>query len=426
MSTVVEALDEPGIVASENATAVVWKLAWPAVVLNSLQVVNQLLDRGFIGHLSTDALTAHGGAINVMFLMFSLAVAVATGATALVSRAFGAQSPSEYRLASRQSIRIAIFCGFLMAGVTAASASIVAHTVLPANDPDAIHLMTRFVLVYSTSLPAIYVIQTLAGSLRGIGDTKSPMFISGFQILIHMTLNCLLVFPTHKVGMFGGLVNFTLPGAGMGLIGAGTALSVSAWVSAIIYLSFVSKTPLGNLWGLHLPQVQWVVRILRIALPAALMATLRVLSLTTFTIVLAMVPNGSIAIGAMSTAFAIEAVMNMPSFGLSAAAGALVGQSLGMKRPDRAEKLGWIAAHHGALVTLSLAGPIYLLSPTIARILLGDKPDMIVQTITLLRYLCVTEVLFAYAMIVIGAMQGAGDTVRPMWISIFSLWGLRA
>jgi Na+-driven multidrug efflux pump len=73
-----------------------------------------------------------------------------------------------------------------------------------------------------------------------------------------------------------------------------------------------------------------------------------------------------------------------------------------------------------------LAGPIYLLSPTIARILLGDKPDMIVQTITLLRYLCVTEVLFAYAMIVIGAMQGAGDTVRPMWISIFSLWGLRA
>jgi Na+-driven multidrug efflux pump len=156
------------------------------------------------------------------------------------------------------------------------------------------------------------------------------------------------------------------------------------------------------------------------------MATLRVLSLTTFTIVLAMVPNGSIAIGAMSTAFAIEAVMNMPSFGLSAAAGALVGQSLGMKRPDRAEKLGWIAAHHGALVTLSLAGPIYLLSPTIARILLGDKPDMIVQTITLLRYLCVTEVLFAYAMIVIGAMQGAGDTVRPMWISIFSLWGLRA
>jgi len=426
VSTIVEALDEPGIVASENATAVVWKLAWPAVVLNSLQVVNQLLDRGFIGHLTnTDALTAHGGAINVMFLMFSLAVAVSTGATALVSRAYGAGNPSEYRLASRQCIRIAIIGGFLIAGFTGLIASFVARTVLPAHDHDAIHLMTRFVLVYATSLPAIYVIQTLAGSLRGIGDTKSPMYISGFQILVHMTLNCLLVFPTHKVGLLGGLINFTLPGADMGLIGAGTALSVSAWMSGIIYLFFVARTPLGSLWGFHLPEFHWVVRILRIALPAALMATLRVLSLTVFTIVLAMVPDGSTAIGAMSTGFAIESVMFMPSFGLSVAAGALVGQSLGMQRPDRAEKLGWIASHYGALVTLSLAGPIFLLAPTIAGALLGDKPAMIAQTITLLRYLCVTETLFAYAMVVFGAMQGAGDTVRPMWVSLFALWGVR-
>ncbi|MDR3692536.1 MAG: MATE family efflux transporter [Fimbriimonas sp.] len=425
MSVVVEELDEPAIEARENSTSVVWKLAWPAVVLNSLQVVNQLLDRGFIGHLNSDAITAHGGAINVMFLMFSLAVAVATGATALVSRAFGAGTPSEYRLASRQSIRIAMIGGFLMAGVASLGSSFVAHTILPSDDPGAIDLMRRFVLVYSTSLPAIYVIQTLAGSLRGIGDTKSPMFISGVQILIHMTLNCLLVFPTHQVSIFGGLFRFMLPGANLGLIGAGTALSISAWISAIGYLSFVSRTPLGNLWGFHLPEWHWIVRILRIALPAALMATLRVLSLTTFTIVLAMVPNGSTAIGSMSTAFAIESIMNMPPFGLSAAAGALVGQSLGMRRPDRAERLGWTAANHGAIVTLALAGPIYLMAPTIAGWLLGNKPEMIAETITLLRYLCLTEVFFSYAMIVIGAMQGAGDTVRPMWITIFTLWGVR-
>ena len=425
MSTIVESTDELGTAASENAHSVVWKLAWPAVVLNSLQVVNQLLDRGFIGHLNTDALTAHGGAINVMFLMFSLAVAVATGATALVSRAFGADNPTEYRLASRQSIRVAIIGGFLMAAITAWSATSVSHIVLPADDPGAIHLMTRFVMVYATCIPPIYVIQTLAGSLRGIGDTKSPMYISGFQILIHMVLNSVLIFPSHKVAMFGGLLNVTLPGADMGLIGACTALSVSAWISAIIYLCFVAKTPLGSLWGFHLPELQWVTRILRIAIPAAMMATLRVLSLTVFTIVLAMVPHGSTAIGAMSTGFAIESVMFMPSFGLSVAAGALVGQSLGMKRPERAERLGWIASHHGALVTFSLAVPIFVFAPNIASVLLGDKPEMVAQTITLLRYLCATETLFAYAMIVFGAMQGAGDTIRPMWISIFALWGVR-
>lgn len=425
MPTAVEAIDEAGFATSENATSVVWRLAWPAVALNSLQVINQLLDRGFIGHLDNSALTAHGGAINVMFMMFSLAMAVATGATALVSRAFGAGNPTEYRLASRQSIRIAIFTGFVMAAITAGSASFMAHVVLPSNDLPAIHLMTRFVIVYATCLPAIYIIQTLAGSLRGIGDTKSPMYISGLQILIHMTLNCLLIFPTHKVNLFGGLATFTLPGADMGLIGAGTSLSVSACVSAIIYMFFVKRTPLGSLWGLQLPELHWIKRILRIALPAALMATLRVLSLTVFTIILAMVPNASVAIGAMSTAFAIESVMFMPSFGLSVAAGALVGQSLGMRRPDRAEKLGWIASNHGAVVTLSLAIPIYLAAPFIASSLLGGKADMVAEAVRLLRYLCMTEALFAYGMVIFGAMQGAGDTVRPMWVSIFSLWGVR-
>jgi len=251
------------------------------------------------------------------------------------------------------------------------------------------------------------------------------MFISGLQILTHIAFNCFLIFPTHRVQPFGGLFSFILPGADLGLVGAVTSLSISSWGSAIVYLCFVKRTPLGSLWGLHLPEWSWVVRILRIALPAALQATLRVLSLTAFTIILAMVPNASTAIGAMSTAFGIEGLMIMPSFGLSVAAGALVGQSLGMKRPDRAERLGWIAANHGAMVTLALAILVFFTAPSIAHIMLGDKPAMIAEAVTLLRYMCATEMLFAYAMVVIGAMQGAGDTVRPMWITIIALWGIR-
>jgi Na+-driven multidrug efflux pump len=86
VDTAIDVTLEPDA-ASEHPVRVVWALAWPAVALNSLQVVNTLLDRGFIGHLPAAALTAHGGATNIMFMMFSLAVAVSTGATALVSRA---------------------------------------------------------------------------------------------------------------------------------------------------------------------------------------------------------------------------------------------------------------------------------------------------------------------------------------------------
>ena len=409
----------PVVPANENAARVVWALAWPAVALNSLQVVNSLLDRGFIGHLTEAALTAHGCAMNVMFLMFSLAMALATGATALVARAFGAGDAGEYRMAARQALRIAIIGGFLVAAITAISARTVAHALIPADDEAAMIEMARFVLAYAVGLPAIWVVQILAGSLRGIGDTKSPMVISGVQILMHILLNFVLIFPTRQ---FAGI---TIPGAHLGLVGAGLALSSSAWLASIAYILYAVKTPLGALFSFALPDWGWVVRILRVAIPAATMALLRVFSLTAFTLVLKVIPNGSIAIGSMSSGFAIESVMFMPAFGLSMAAGALVGQSLGMKKPERAERLAWTAAHHGALVTLCLCIPIYFGAQFIAQTLLGDKVQMIAQAVLLLRYLCVTEVFFAYAMVMLGAMQGAGDTKAPMWITAICLWGVR-
>lgn len=413
-----EFIESPGV-QEPSLTKVVWALAWPAVALNSLQVVNTLLDRAFIGHLPASAMTAQGGAINVMFLMFSLSAALGTAATALVSRAFGAQEPTEVRIASRQSLAITVMTGLLLGLLTIGIAAFASRAVLPSRDPDAIRMMTGFLMIYGLGLPGIYVVQTLAGSLRGIGDTKSPMVISGIQILLHMSLNMLLVFPTRQIG------GLTIPGAGWGLNGAATALAGSSLLSGIGYMAYAGQTPLGQVWRMRLPSPEWVARILKIAIPAATMAFLRVLSLTAFTLVLKNVSDASAAIAAMSIGFGLESILFMPAFGLAMAAAALIGQNLGARRPDRAEKLGWIACHHGALVTMTLALALYFAAPPIAIAMLDGKMDIVAEAVFLVRALCATEFLFAYAMVAVGAMQGAGDTVRPMWISIICMWGMR-
>jgi len=404
---------------SENPIRVVWALAWPAVALNSLQVLNTLLDRFFIGHLEPSALTAQAASQNVMFLMFSIAAAIGTAATAIVSRSFGAKDVAGYRIGARESASVTTIAGFVLAGATALIAPIASHILLPANDSRSMHLMTGYLTGYAAGLPAIFVIQTLAGSLRGIGDTKSPMYISGLQILMHVSLNFLLIFPARNIG------GIRVPGANLGLVGASTALSISSWVAALIYLGFTGRTPLGRLWKMAVPTLEWFARIMRIALPAATMMVLRVFSGVAFTVVLARVPDASAAIAAMGVGFAIEGIMYMPSFGLQVAASALVGQSLGMRQPDRAERLGWIAAHHAALVTLALAVPLIAWAGPITWLIVGGKQDIARESALLLRLLCSTEVMFAYSMVLIGAMQGAGDTVKPMWISVFSMWGLR-
>lgn len=390
----------------EKPTVVVWALAWPAVALNSLQVINTLLDRFFLRELSESAYTGHGAAINTMFLMFSIGIAIATGATAIVSRAFGAGNIAEYRMACNQSVRVALFAGLLGAVFTWSTNGLIAGLLLPAEDLAAQREMKSFIAMYALGLPALFLVHTLAGCLRGVGDTKSPMWISGFQILLHIALNYVLI-------------------PRFGLAGAAMSLSGSAFLAAAVYTAYMPRTPLGGIHGLHLPRREWVQRVMNVATPAAVMSCLRVFSLTAFTLILKDVPDSSTAIAAMSIGFAIESVLFMPSFGLSMAAGALVGQSLGMNRADRAERLAWTAGHHGGFVAGICSIPLYLYALPIAETLVGNKPGLAAESAHMIQLLCLTEVPFAYAVILMGAMQGAGETRGPLWITVFSLWGLR-
>ncbi|MBS1706336.1 MAG: MATE family efflux transporter [Armatimonadetes bacterium] len=434
---------EPAV--PEHLGLTLWRFAGPVVALNSLQVINNLLDRFFIGHLQSAALTAQSAAMNLMFLLFSLAVAIATGATAIVSRAYGAGDKVEYREAAKQSCHLAGMSGVVLAVLGFSATPWLALLVLPPSATEANRLMGSFLAVYAIGLPAIYLIQVLAGCLRGVGDSKSPMWISGLQILIHISLNTVLISGPRPIGTTG----LVLPGAGWGLVGAAAALSISAWISAIIYLAYSSKTELQLKWIPKLPRWDWTQRILRIATPAGAMALLRVGSLTAFTNILTHVQTSEASIAAMGTAFALESIMFMPAFGLSMGASALVGQSLGMQKPERAERIGWIASHYGALMVLIVVMPIYFgARPIIGTMIDSKAPEVsqkgvvrapqididreislktetINEAVNLLKMLCLTEIMFSYAMILIGAMQGAGETVTPFWITVFSLWALR-
>lgn len=443
---------------AESPAKIVWGLAWPAVVLNSLQVLNNILDRGFIGRLEPSALAAQSASMNVMFLMFSLAMALATAATALVSRAFGAKDDATLHAANRQCLSLSAALGLALMFGTWLIAPVAARGLLPHQDSRAIDLMVGFLAIYATALPALNFIQVFAGSLRGVGDTRSPMRISGLQILLHVILSFFLIFPTRSIG------SVTLPGADWGLFGAAAALSISAWMAATAYMLLSPRTPLGPAWNVVWPTITWVRRILRIAVPAAAMSVLRVAQLAVFTIILketttpqaaaalaaaggawmasvaaivqspvdiwipayqSLITPAAAAIGAMGVGFALESIMFMPAFGLSVAAATLVGQSLGMRSPERAERLAWTASHHAGIVTLILSAPIFLLAEPITSLLVPNNQWVADQAVSLIRWLCVTEVGFAYAVVLTGAMQGAGDTVRPLGITVLSLWFLR-
>ncbi len=407
-----------------SAAPVVWQLAWPAVLLNGIQTLNSVIDAYFIGHLERAALTAHGAALNIVFLLFSLGLTVSVASTALVSRFYGAKEPGSLREANRQCVRLAHYVGIGMGLLGVVAAYFAGRFLVPEGDARAALLFRDFLLAWAPGIVANTLVNTLAGSLRGTGDTRSPLVISGIQIGLHMILNIFLIYPEHRLNWMGQ--EFVVPAAGWGLTGAGAAISISAFISAALYLGWVRKSVLGPSWSAKLPDPEWAKRILNIAIPSALQAVLRVASFTVFTMFLRGTPNGGDALGALRVGIAIESVLFMPAFGFSVAAGALVGQNLGANQPQRAAKLGWMAAHMGGLLIGLLSIPLYLGAPNIAEFLTGgDKPGMAAEAASYIRILIVTEILFGYAMVLIGALQGAGDTKRAMWISIWSLWLVR-
>jgi putative MATE family efflux protein len=389
------------------------------VALNSLQTLNGLLDNFFLSYVGSAALNAVGASTSYVFLLFSISMALGTAATAIVSRAYGAGTHDECVVANAKCVSLSVWVGLALAVLAFPGALGASRLLVSAESPEVRGLFVVYASVFAAALPAIFVIQSLAGSLRGIGDTRSPMVISGLQILLHIGLNVVLVLPTREVG------GVTIPGAGWGLTGAAVSMAVSAWAAAVVYLLWSKRTPLETRLDLRMPELDWIKRILNIAVPASMMSIVRVTSLAAFTIVLKNVADSVHAQGALRPGFSIESFAFMPAFGLSIAAAALVGQSLGMKDPDRAERLGWTAAHQAAIVSAVVSVLLFAFAGPLARAVLPGDPQTAEVAAQYTRFVASTEVFFAYAMVLIGAMQGAGDTQRPMWLSLFALWGIR-
>jgi putative MATE family efflux protein len=385
--------------------------------LNSLQTLNGLLDAFFVQSLEPAALTAVGAGTTTVFLFMSMSLMMAVASTALVSRSHGARDSDGVQEAARQSLSLALRLGLLAAALCLPAAWAASRVLAPGARAQ--ELTFEYLAIFAAGLPAYFVIQSLAGSLRGIGDTRSPMALSGAQIGLHLLLNVFLIFPAVPLGPI------SLPGAGWGLKGAAAAMTASAVAAAAAYSLFAARGPLQARMLTKSFSTAWARRLLRIALPSGVMAALRVGSLAAFTAILNQSPRAADSVAALRVGFSIESIAFMPAFGLSVAAAALVGQRLGGQKPDDAARLGWTAAHQAGLVSLAASTVMVIWAGPLAAAVIPSQPGVAEAAAKYLIAVGSTEVFFGYGMVLLGAMQGAGDTVRPLWISVASLWGVR-
>jgi putative MATE family efflux protein len=397
--------------------AAVWALAWPSVLTMLLQTFNSLMDTLFVGHLpnAAQALAATGVGGQVIFLLISLAMGVSVGTTALVARFTGAREPGEATRAVAQSISLSLLLGLLFWAVFFALRGSLAHWML-GDDPGghATTLCLQFLTVALIATVPNFLLNVLVGTFRGLGDTRTPMLIQSAMIATHITCNWLLIY-----GHWG------MPR--LGVEGAGIALTCSIFVGTLLYLIALRRcTPLGDALSPERLRIDldWYRRILRIGIPASIQAVIRTLGMMSFTGLLAHTVDAAAGVAAMNIGIRAEAIAFMPGFGYSVAASALVGQSLGARDPRRAERAGWAATCQGMLVMAVMATLFYLFAVPLSRLFTSDAAVIRLGS-DYLRVNAIFEPFLALGMVLTGALQGAGDTIRPTYITFFTMWVVR-
>ena len=111
----------------------------------------------------------------------------------------------------------------------------------------------------------------------------------------------------------------------------------------------------------------------------------------------------------------------LPSWGLSNAAATMVGQALGAKKPDRAERSVWIAGHYNA-VFLGIVGLAFVILAGPITHIFTDDPLVSTYARDALRIIAAGFIFYAYGMVLVAAMNGAGDTWTPTWLNLFVFW----
>lgn len=397
--------------------SLVWKLAWPSVTTMLLQSFNSLMDTFFVGHLpnGAQALAATGTGGGIIFLMISLAMGITVGTTALVARFTGAQSHDDAVRATGQSVSLAVLLAILFGVPAYFGRGIVVGAMLNASkNPEAARLCVDFLGMALLATLPLFVWNVLQSAFRGIGDTRTPMLITFASIGTHILGDWLLIY-----GRFG------LPR--MGVAGAGVALGSSLVVGMTLFSVALWRSPIlkdAFRWSYMRPDLEWYRRILKIGIPASIQALTRTFSMMLFTGMLARTIEGASAIAALQIGIRAEGIAFMPGFGYGVAASALVGQALGAHSPERAERSARAATTQAMGVMSIMAIVFYVFAYQIARAFSSD-PMVIELGVSYLRINAFCEPFLALGMVLTNALQGAGETIKPTFITLFTMIVIR-
>ena len=398
---------------------VILTLAWPTMLEQLLQTTVQYIDTAMVGSLGTQATAAVGATSTVSWLVGSTVSALGVGFLSFIARALGAKDEEAAKKAVSQAVLVVLVVGSLFTVITTSLSGLV--PVLMQVDESIRELAGRyFFILYLPMLPraASIIFGTV---LRAAGDTKTPMKIGVVVNIVNVVLNYLMIYPTRSLTVFS--VTFTMPGFGMGVMGAGAASAIAFAVGGVAISVALWKHPFVSPKGQKLrPDASILKPCMKVALPNMLQRFGTSLGYVAFASMINSL--GEISTAAHTIANTVESAFYIPGYGMQTAAATLAGNAYGAKDQKRMKELSamFIPIEIGLMILSG--GLLFIFAPRLMA-LFSQSPDVIDLGATVLRMVAVSEPFSGFSIIIEGMMQGVGNTRKPFVYNVMGMWLVR-
>lgn len=382
------------------------EFAVPMLIGNFVQQIYNATDAAVVGsYVGDHALSAVGVSGPILNFMLALFVGVATGAGILVAQHFGAKDRQKLSDTIGNCLTLTVITAAIIMGIGLPLARPTLQ--LLSTPPEVIDMASAYLQIIFAGVVGTLLYNVMAGILRGLGDSLSALGFLIFAALLNIALDIWFV-----------------AGFGWGVQGVAFATITAQMISAVLcWLKIRSMRDTFDL-GLDTLKLKPGVPagILRLGLPTGV--TQAVFSTAMLLVQRLQNSFGPEYMAVAVVVMRVDGFAMMPNFSFGQAMTTFIGQNVGARRYDRLH----LGAKQGTMMALGTAMVLTLGVLLFGRQLMGmftNTQFIIDFGMRAMRILAFGYVAMAALQSMSGVMRGAGDTMTPMWISIFTSVFLR-
>ena len=390
-------------------------MAWPSIVEQILEMMVGVVSMLFMGSLGDTAVAAVGMVTTLMNFIQTVFAGLAIGTTVVIARLTGEGDPDGAKRALIQSGYMAIFVGVLLMVFGILFKIPVIEFFMNGAEPEVFTLGVAYFGVILFNLPCFVLDIIVSGAMRGAGDTKTPMVITGGVNILNIILNAVFIF---------GVPFLHIPA--MGVMGSAIAVTVSRVIGVIVrvlvlyrYKELRLSLSLSDDYRLDPLLMK---RVINIGVPGFIEQAVMQGGFVALQFVI--VSMGTVAMAAYQIGININAIVFFPIFGFAIANTTLVGQSLGEKDYDKAHIYAYESLKIAMLFGFALGLLTFSFAPFLAGLYTKD-PETIKEATLMVRTFGILEPLLAILNLCSATLKAAGDIKYVMVTSLIGLWLLR-